>query len=187
MSNGHNALLVVVDRLSKMAHYISTTMDVTSKALAHLFFNHIDHLHGIPNSVISDWGTQFISEFTKDLCSLTGTKQNLSTSFHPQTDGQTEHVNALVEQYVCRYCNYQQDDWTELLTMVEFSYNNTLSARTRMTPFYTIYGEHPRYMIQSCPNIKLPPPSAKNIFCVLCLRRIRRQDKNRSVLTHGSA
>ena len=97
LSSGHDALLVVVDRLSKMSHYIPTSTDVNSKGIAQLYFDHIFRLHGIPNSVVSDRGTQFISEFTRALCALTGTKQNLSTSFHPQTDGQTERINALVE------------------------------------------------------------------------------------------
>ena len=164
MSNSHDVLLVVVDRLSKMAHYIPSSMNVTSKGLAHLYFDHIFRLHGIPDSVISERGTQFVLEFTKALCSLMGTKQNLSTSFHSQTDGQTERINVLVEQYVHGYYNYQQDDWTKLLTMAEYLYNNTLSASTGITPFYTMYGEHPRYMIQSHLDIKLPPPPVLKEF-----------------------
>ena len=146
-SNGHDALLVVVDRLSKMSHYIPTSTDVNSKGIARLYFDHIFRLHGIPDSVISDRGTQFISEFTRALCALTETKQNLSTSFHLQTDGQTERINALIEQYLRGYCNYQQDNWTELLTMTEFSYNNTLSSSMGITPFYAMYREHSRYLI----------------------------------------
>ena len=77
----------MVDRLSKMAHYISTTMDVTSRGMARLYFDHILRLHGIPDLVVSNQGTQLISELTKALCNLTRTKQNLYTSFHTQTDG----------------------------------------------------------------------------------------------------
>ena len=88
-------------------------------------------------------------------------KQNLSTSFHPQTDGQTERVNALIEQYLRGYCNYQQDNWTELLTMAEFSYNNTLSSSTGITLFYAMYGEHPRYLIQSRPEFTLDRKSTR--------------------------
>ena len=72
MSNGHDALLVIVDQLSKIAHYILTTVDITSKGLAYLYIDHVFCLYGIPDSVISDWGTQLVSEFTKALCSLTG-------------------------------------------------------------------------------------------------------------------
>ena len=74
--------------------------------MAHLYFDHIFHLYSILDSVVSDLKTQFVSDFTRALYNLTGTKQSLSTSFHPQTDGQTECVNALVEQYLCAYCNY---------------------------------------------------------------------------------
>src|SRR5258707_4783855 len=159
MSNGYDALLVVVDRLSKMAHYIPTNTDITSKGLARLYFDHVFRLHGIPDSVVSDRGTQFISEFTKALCDLTGIQQNLSTSFHPQTDGQTERVNALVEQYLRGYCNYQHANCADLLTMAEFSYNNTLSSTTGMTPFRAMYGIDPRYTVNPKPDTKIPTPA----------------------------
>ena len=97
LSNGFDGLLVVVDRLSKMAHYIPTTTDITSKGIARLFFDNIFKLHGIPDSVVSDRGTPFTSEFTHALSNLVGTEQRLSTSFHPQTDGQTERINAIIE------------------------------------------------------------------------------------------
>ncbi len=106
LSNRFDDLLVVVDRLSKMAHYIPTTTDVTSKGIARLFFDNIFRLHGIPDSVVSDRGTQFTSDFTRALANLVGTQHKLSTSFHPQTDGQTEHINAIVEQYLRGYYNY---------------------------------------------------------------------------------
>ena len=85
-------------------------MDVNSKGIARLYFDHIFWLHSIPDSVVSDQGTQFILEFTRALYTLMGTKQNLSTSFHRQTDGQMERFNALIEQYLRGYCNYQQDN-----------------------------------------------------------------------------
>jgi len=89
-SNGHNTLLVVVDRLSKMAHYIPTTTDVNSKQVARLFFDNIFCLHGIPDSIVFDYGTQFASEFTEALTNLVGIQQKISTAFHPQTDGQAD-------------------------------------------------------------------------------------------------
>jgi len=134
LSQGFDALLVVVECLSKMAHYIPTTTTVDSKGIAKLFFDNVFRLHGIPDSVVSDRGTQFVSEFIRALTSLIGIKQKVSTAFHPQTDGQTERVNAIAEQYLRAYCNYQQDNWSELLTMAEFAYNNTLSATTGLTP-----------------------------------------------------
>ena len=159
-SNGFNSILVVVDRLSKMAHYIPTTEEVTSEQVAKLFFDKIFKHHGIPDSLVSDRGTQFTSRFSKALCALIGIDQKLSTSFHPQTDGQTERINAVLKQYLRGYVNYQQDNWVELLTMAEFSYNNTISATTGITPFFALYGQHSRYVIKPRPNQKLPEPSA---------------------------
>ena len=160
MLNGFDALLVVVDRLSKMAHYISTTSDVNSKQIAKLFFDNVFRLHGILDSIVSDRGTQFTLEFTRALTALVGTQLKMSTSIHPQTDSQTECVNTIVEQYLRGYCNYQQDNWTELLTLAEFSYNNTLSSTTGITPFQAMYSLNPHYTIDLNPATnKFPAPA----------------------------
>jgi hypothetical protein len=74
-----------------------------------------------------------------------GTTRNLSIAFYPETDGQTERVIAIIEQYLWAYCNYQQDNWKQLLPIAEFCYNNTQSETTRVTPFYANYGYHPRF------------------------------------------
>ena len=105
---------------------------------------------------MSDRGTQFTSGFARSLCKLVGTTQNLSTSFHPQTDGQIERVNAILEQYLRGYINYQQDNWTEILTMAKFAYNNTVSATTGITPFFALYGQHLRWIIKQNPTTKAP-------------------------------
>jgi len=89
-SNGFDALLVVVDRLSKMAHYIPTTTDINSKRIARLFLDNIFKLQGLPDSIVSDRGTQFVSTFTRSLTDLLGIQQKVSTAFYLQTDGQTE-------------------------------------------------------------------------------------------------
>jgi len=159
VSQDLNALLVVVDRLSKMAHYIPITNDVNSKGIARLFLHNIFHLHGLPDSIVSDRGTQFVSQFTRSLTDLLGIQQKVSTTFHPQTDSQTECINAVVEQYLRGYCSYQQHNWFELISMTEFSYNNTLSATLGITPFYAIYGSSPHYQIHPNNTAKLPAPS----------------------------
>src|SRR5512146_1026158 len=82
----------------------------------------------------------------------------MSTAFHPQTDGQTERINAILEQYLRGYCNYQQDNWSELLTHAEFSYNNTLSSAIGISPFRANYGQDFEYRILPKPDTKLPPP-----------------------------
>ena len=160
-SNEYNAILVIVVRLSKMAYYILTTEKVTSEQVARLFFDKVFKYHGIPDSIISDRGTQFTSKFSKALCSLIGINQGLSTSFHPQTDGQTERTNAILKQYLRGYINYQQKNWAKLLTMAEFLYKNTVLATTGITPFFALYGQHPRYMIKPRPNQKIPTSEAR--------------------------
>jgi hypothetical protein len=74
-----------------------------------------------------------------------GTTRNLSTSFHPETHGQTERTNAILEQYLRAYCNYQQDNWKQLLPIADFCYNNTQSETTKVTPFFANCGYHPRF------------------------------------------
>ena len=142
-----------------MAHYIPTTEEVTSEQVARLFFDKIFKHHGIPDSLVSDHGTQFMSRFFKALCALIGMDQKLSTSFHLQTDGQTERINAVLEQYLWGYVNSQQSNWVELWTMTEFSYNNTISATTGIMLFFALYGQHPRYVIKPRQNQKLQEPS----------------------------
>ena len=85
--NGYNAILVVVNRLTKMAQYIPTREDANYEKVAYLYFDDIFHLHSLPDLIISDRGTQFTSRFSRTLCKLLGNSQNLFTSFHPQTDG----------------------------------------------------------------------------------------------------
>lgn len=148
-SGPYDSVLVVVCRLSKMAHFIPTTMDgCDAKEVARLFRDNIFRLHGFPESSVSDRGSVFVSEFFRAFARLTKLKLRYSTAFHPQTDGQTERVNAILEQYVRGYCNYQQNDWTELLAMAEFAYNNSTSSTTRMTPFFANYGYHPRFLFE---------------------------------------
>ena len=154
----HDAILVIVDRLSKMVHYIPTHESVTSEGTARLYFDNIFRLHGLSESLVSDRGTQFTPGFSHALCKLVGITQNLSTSFHLHTDGQTERVNAILEQYLQGYINYQQDNWTEILTMAEFAYNNTVSVTTGITPFFGLYGQHPRWIIKQNPTTKAPTP-----------------------------
>jgi hypothetical protein len=149
VSNGYDAILVVVDRLSKMAHFIATTAEgCDSKETAKLIRDNVFRLHGTPEESISDRGTTFVSEFFQELARLLDVKLRPSTAYHPQTDGQTERVNAILEQYVRGYCNYQQDNWSELLTMAEFAYNNTVPSSTQLSPFFANYGFNPRYTLE---------------------------------------
>src|SRR5947207_10311072 len=109
-----------------------------------MFLKHVIRLHGIPDSVVSDRGSIFTSHFWKSLSALMNMKQRLSTSFHPQTDGQTERLNQTLEQYLRIYINYMQNNWVQLLPVAQFAYNNAITATTKVTPFYASYGLHPQ-------------------------------------------
>ena len=102
---GKDAILVVCNRLSKMTHFVATTEGTSVKGLARLFRDNVWKLHGLPESVVSDRGPQFVAELTKELNRMLGIKTKLSTAFHPQTYGQTERMNQEVEQYLRFFMN----------------------------------------------------------------------------------
>ena len=141
--NQENAIVVFVDRLSKMAHFIATTTQVTAPELANIFLTEIVRLHGMPTSIISDRDPRFTSNFWKAFFKMLNTKLQMSTAYHPQTDGQTERTNRTLEQYLRIYSTYKQDNWAQLLPLAEFAYNNHTNATTKESPFYLNYGFHP--------------------------------------------
>lgn len=165
-SNGFTAILVVVDRLTKMAHFIPTVDEVDATTTASLFLNRIVSAHGLPDDIVTDRGSVFTSSFTKTFLEALGIMQNLSTAFHPQTDGQTERTNATLEQYLRCFSNYQQDNWAELLPMAEFCYNNTTHSSTNQTPFFALHGYHPRFSVH-VPRVASSNPRAKERLTVL--------------------
>jgi transposase InsO family protein len=145
ISKGFDSILVVVDRHSKMVHFFPTVESLSSSELAKLFLEHVFKLHGLPDSIISDRGGQFISHFWRSLLHLLKIKPATSTSHHPQTDGQTERTNQTLEAYLRAYCSYQQDDWSDYLPLAEFAHNNLENASTKQSPFYVNYGYHPKF------------------------------------------
>jgi hypothetical protein len=154
LSNGYDSLLVFVDRFTKMCHLVPCTKTATAPDFAKMFLDNVIRLHGIPDSLVSDRGSIFTSKFWKCLSSLMGVEPKTSTSFHPQTDGQTERMNQTIEQYLRIFCNHQQDNWHDLLSLAEFSYNNVYQETIRCSPFYANYGYHPEF------HVTLKPPSS---------------------------
>ena len=153
-SHGYDSIMVTVDRLSKMVHVCPTTAKLTSEGLARLFRDHVWKLHGLPEQIISDRGPQFVSGFMRELNKLLGIKTAASTAYHPQTDGQTERVNQEFEQYLMLFVNHRQDDWSEWLSLAEFSYNNRVQASTRQSPFMLNYGKHPRLGVEPLRDVE---------------------------------
>jgi hypothetical protein len=143
-SDGFDSIFVVLDRLSKMGHFFPCNKSIDAKETSRLYLDNIYRHHGLPDSIISDRGPQFISKFWKSLHGLLGTDIDLSSAFHPETNGQSERSNQEIERYLRIYTDYQQDDWVRLHSTAEFSFNNTQSASTGMTPFFANFGYHPR-------------------------------------------
>ena len=142
-----DSILVVVDRLTKYAVFIKCRTTDSALQLAALFLKHVFAKHGALTDIVSDRGKLFVSEFWSSLCKLLDIKANLSTAYHPETDGQTERINQILEQYLRLYVNYQQDDWVALLLFAEFAYNNTPHSATQVTPFFANKGFHLRFEI----------------------------------------
>jgi hypothetical protein len=144
LADGFDTILVIVCRLTKMGLFIPTYRDIDAEDVAMLFLQHVFSKHGTPSDIVSDRGKHFISRFWRSLCNLLDIKANLSTAYHPETDGQTERLNQILEQYLRIYINYQQDDWASLLPLAEFAYNNSTHSATQVTPFFANKGFHPK-------------------------------------------
>ena len=146
-SSGFTAILIIVNRLSKQALFIPTHDTITSPELVKLFLLHIFSKHGVPTHVTSDQGSEFVSHFFWSLRKVLNMCLHFTSGYHPEGDGQTECTNQTLEQYLWVYCNYQQDNWAELLPLAEFAYNNTPSATTGVSPFFANKGYHPNIMV----------------------------------------
>ena len=141
--SGYDSILTVVDKLSKRAHFLKTRSTADARDTAHLFINEIFKLHGLPKAIISDRDSKFTSKFWQSIFQRLGTRLQLSTANHPQTDGQTERLNRTLEDMLRCVVNYHQSDWDEKLPLVEFAYNNSVNASTKMTPFNLDTGRDP--------------------------------------------
>ena len=141
---GHTAIIVFVDRLSKMVHFVPAHTDMGSEEFAQVFLREVFAKHGLPKNIVSDRDTRFTSKFFKELCRHLGVRQHMSTAFHPQSDGQTERANRVLEDMLRTYVAPSQDDWDLKLPCCEFAVNNAWNAATGSTPFFLNFGEHPR-------------------------------------------
>jgi hypothetical protein len=159
--SGHNAILVVTDKLTKMSHFIATDVNVTAEQTAQLFIDNVFKLHGVPRKIISDRGAQFTSLFWTTLWKLLGTKLNISTAYHPQTDGQTERTNQTLESIIRHYVHWNESTWHNHLAIVEFAYNNATSTATKYSPFQLMYGDNPQAPVDVLFN-KCSNPTVSN-------------------------
>ena len=133
---GNTGVVVFVDRLSKMAHLSAVPDTVDGEATARLFLDRVFRQHGLPEAIVSDRDPRFTAKFWTSLFRVLGTKLDMSTADHPQTDGQTERVNRVVEDILRSVCAEAPRRWSEMLPLVEFAMNNAVHASTGFTPFY---------------------------------------------------
>ena len=133
-----------MDRLTKTAHFIPVHTTYTAKKYAEIYLDRIVCLHGVPKTIISDRGTQFVARFWEQLQASLGTKLIRSSAYHPQTDGQTERVNQILED-ILRACVIHYDkNWDKCLALGKFSYNNSYQESLKMAPFEALYGRRCR-------------------------------------------
>uniref|UniRef100_A0A2N9H8H7 RNA-directed DNA polymerase n=1 Tax=Fagus sylvatica TaxID=28930 RepID=A0A2N9H8H7_FAGSY len=142
-SHGFTVIMVVVDRLTKYAHFLSLKHPYTAKVVAELYVKEISRLHGMPRSIVTDRDKVFTSQFWTEYFRLQGSELRMSSAYHPQTDGQTEALNKCLETYLRCFVSTRQKQWSRWLHWAEFWYNTSYQTSTRLTPFEAVYGRPP--------------------------------------------
>jgi transposase InsO family protein len=142
--NGYDAVWILVDRFGKRTFSIPCKKTITAKEAAQLYIHYIYRIYGPPDTIVSDRGPQFISAFWKEFTCILGIKLKLSTACHPQTDGQTEIVNQYLDQRLRPFVNYFQDNWAELLPIMDYANATLPHSSTRFAPIELEMGYRPR-------------------------------------------
>ena len=144
LAQGYEAILVVCDRFSKMAHFVATTEKTSAEGLVKLFQDHIWKLHGLPKSIVLDRGVQFTVRMMKELNNLLDIQMKFSMAYHPQIDRQMERVNQELKQYLRVFIDHRQEQQPDWLGTAEFTYSNKIYAATKTSPFKVNYSQNPR-------------------------------------------
>lgn len=140
---GSDSIFVVVDRFSKMAHFIPCKRTTNAVKVAQLFFKEVYRLHGLPTSIVSDRDTRFLSHFWRSVLKLLGTSLDMSTAYHPQTDGQTEVTNRSLGNMLRSVVGENIRSWETHFPQVEFAYNHSVNRSLGFSPFHVVYGVMP--------------------------------------------
>src|SRR6266508_1944171 len=138
-AKGSDSIWVIIDRLTKSAHFISVRTKYPTRKYAKLYIARIVSLHGIPKTITSDRGPQFVSHFWEHLHSALGTRLIRSLAYHPQTSGQVERVNQVLEDMLQACTLSYTNNWEECLPIAEFAYNNSYQKSLQMAPFEALY------------------------------------------------
>ncbi|WVZ82556.1 hypothetical protein U9M48_029810 [Paspalum notatum var. saurae] len=157
LSSGKNCILVVVDKFTKYGHFIALAHPFTAASVATVFFDHIYRLHGLPESIVSDRDRVFTAHFWKELFRLAGVSLRMSSSYHPQTDGQTERVNQCLETFLRCYIHACPSRWSKWLGSAEYWYNTSFHSAIGRSPFEALYGYSPRSLGVSSNDVREHP------------------------------
>jgi hypothetical protein len=144
---GYDSIWVIVDRLTKVAHFIPVMTTYSGAKLVELYMSRIVCSHVVPKEIVSERGSQFTSKFWENLHETMDTKLNFSPAYHPQTDGQTERTNQILEDMLRACALKYRKSWDKSLPYAEFSYNNSYQASIKMAPFETLYGRQCRTLL----------------------------------------
>jgi len=162
-SQGFDSILTIVDQgCSKAAKFIPCTKTIDRTGIALKYLKHLVPWFGLPKRIISDRDPQFTSAFAKEMCKALGIQQNLSTAFHPCTDGQTERMNAWIEQYLRPWTSGKPSVWSQLLPVTEFAHNSWKHNVTCRSPHELLIGIKPQVILK---HLESPTPAAET-----CLR-----------------
>jgi transposase InsO family protein len=152
---GHDTIITIIDALTKRAHWLSTKeSELTAVKFAEIFRDQYLRLHGLPDVIVSDRDVRFTSTFWRTLMKEVDTKLAMSTAFHPQTDGQAEKANSIVERYLRAYTADRQNDWDQLLAVAEFAYNASRHKSLEMSPFEADLGYTPRMPLDAVVGLR---------------------------------
>jgi hypothetical protein len=149
---GYDSIWIIVDRLTKVTHFIPIKTTYSGVQLAELYMSRIMCLHGVPKKIVSDRGSQFTSKFWEKLHESMDTKLNFSSTYHPQTDGQAERTNQILEDMLRACALKYEKSWDKSMPYAEFSYNNSYQASIKMAPFEALYGRQCRTLLYWSPT-----------------------------------
>uniref|UniRef100_A0A3B3H730 Gypsy retrotransposon integrase-like protein 1 n=1 Tax=Oryzias latipes TaxID=8090 RepID=A0A3B3H730_ORYLA len=172
-SEGKTVILTVVDRFSKMVHFVALPKLPTAKETAEVLLNNVIHLHGLPRDIVSDRGPQFTAKFWAEFCRLLGVSVSLSSGFHPQSNGQSERLNQQLETGLRLLCSREPASWSRNLVWVEYAHNTLPSSATGLSPFQVVFGYQPPLFASQEGEVSVPSAHASVRRCQQAWRRAR--------------